>query len=423
MFPEFSRSRRMDSFQAHVIETDCKYDIILGRQELTKFAIDMSFSDLTIKFANVCRPMTNTAALKTVTTDALGYELYFDLLLEEDDNDDVFASEIKPSDYHEVNVKQVADSCEHLSPVQQKDLCKVLAKFQKLFSGKLGHYPHMKVHLDLQDNAVPSHKRAYPVPKSNMDVFKNELDNLVEHCVLERTGRSEWASPIFVVPKKDGRVRWVSDFRALNKYIKRKVYPMPRINEILARRSGYKFFTKIDISMQYYTFELDDESSELCTIATPFGLYKYKRLPMGICQSPDVAQEIMELVLRDIEELEVYIDDIGLFNTDWKSHLKTVEEVLQRLEDNGFTVNPEKREWGVQETDWLGYWLTPIGLKPWQKKVQAILNMIKPENLTQLPATILYRIRQLLSRPVATTCPYTRPVSQTHGYKSIRLER
>jgi hypothetical protein len=133
MLPEFSRSRRIDSFQARIIETPCKYDIILGRQELTKFAIDLSFSDQTIKFADVYRPMVNTQSLNTVTPDALATELLLDLMLEDtedNDNDDAFtASEIKPSDYHEVQVKAVAESCEHLSPEKQEDLFRILSKY------------------------------------------------------------------------------------------------------------------------------------------------------------------------------------------------------------------------------------------------------------------------------------------------------
>ena len=103
----------------------------------------------------------------------------------------------------------------------------------------------------------------YAVPYAHLKVFKEELNPLVAIGVLSHTGASDWAAGTFIIPKKDNRVRWISDFRALNKAIRRKKYPLPRIQDILNRRSVYKFFTKINISMQYYSFILDDESSDL----------------------------------------------------------------------------------------------------------------------------------------------------------------
>ena len=143
--------------------------------------------------------------------------------------------------------------------------------------------------------------------------------------------------------------------------------------------------TKINVSMQYYTFLLDNESKEACTFATPFGLYRYLRLPMGVSTSPDIVQEAMENLLRDVlEEIEVYIDSIAIFSNDWKGHMALVRKVLMKLQEAGFTVNPLKCEFAVQETDFLGYWMTPQGVKPMQKKVDAIIKMNRPMNISEL---------------------------------------
>jgi hypothetical protein len=118
----------------------------------------------------------------------------------------------------------VAQQQKHLTPSQRQDLAVLLLKYPKLFSGKLGRYPHRKVHLELRKDAQPTRCRPYPVPKHHQKVFKEKLDNLCTLGVLLRCGASKWLTPSFIIPKKDSRVRWISDFRELNKHIKRKVY-------------------------------------------------------------------------------------------------------------------------------------------------------------------------------------------------------
>jgi hypothetical protein len=115
--------------------------------------------------------------------------------------------------------------------------------------------------------------------------------------------------------------------------------------------------------MQYFTFELDKESQDLCTNITSFSKYKYLRLPMGLI--PVIAQAAMENVLSDIEDADVYIDDVSAFSSDWDHHVNLLANLSHQLRRNGFTINPLKFDLAIKDTDWLGYWLTPQGLKPW----------------------------------------------------------
>ena len=208
----------------------------------------------------------------------------------------------------------------HLNKEQQNILKSILDKYNKLFDGGLGHYTKTKIHIDLDPSIQPRHFKPYPIPKIHLPTFKKELDHLVEIGVLEKAGMSAWASPTFITPKKDGRVRWVSDLRYLNTAVKRKQHPIPIIQDVIMRRAGYKYFTKLDLTMQYYALELDEEGKDLCTIITPFGKYRYRRLPMGLKISPDVAQSIMEEILGDLD-IEVYIDDIAIFSNNYDEHM------------------------------------------------------------------------------------------------------
>jgi hypothetical protein len=111
---------------------------------------------------------------------------------------------------------------------------------------------------------------------------------------------------------------------------------------------------------------------------------------MGLKCSPDIDHAAMENVLSDIKDADIYINDVGAFSSDWDHHVKLLATILHWLCKNGFTINPLKGEWAVKETNWLGYWLTPRCLKPWKKKIDAILHMDCLHNATELRMFIGY---------------------------------
>ena len=156
-----------------------------------------------------------------------------------DDTDETeekeFASNILPSKYEKVEIDQVIKEQTHLDNDQKKNIKHTLEQYPILFNGQLSKYQKRKIHLELKPNAKPFHSEAYTVPHVQLPFYKEELDHLQKMGVLKQTGESEWAAGSFTTLKKDGRVRWVSDFRELNKYIQRKVYPLPGIQDVLKK--------------------------------------------------------------------------------------------------------------------------------------------------------------------------------------------
>ena len=385
--PEFDKNRKIDNQKALIFDQECRYDLILGADFLTKTGMNIMYQNGNIEWFENTIPMRNPhdIDLKEYLAMADAIEIQNEeTVLGSDWLDCYLTAPILDAKYEQVDIKDVAQKQTHLTVVQQNKLGVILEKHQKLFDGTLGIYPHKKFHIEIEKNAKPVHARAYSIPRIHLETFKKELGHLCNIGVLSRQGTSQWACGTFIIPKKDGRVRWISDLRALNKVVVRHQYPLPIISDILKKRKGYLFFSKLDVSMQYYTFELDEESKDLCTIITPFGKYRYNRLPMGLKCSPDIAQEVMENIFRDLDDCDCYIDDVGCFSQNYDDHIKLLDTVLERLKINGFTINPLKCEWAVKETDWLGYWLTPTGLKPWKKKIDAVLKMEAPKNIKQL---------------------------------------
>ena len=203
--------------------------------------------------------------------------------------------------------------------------------------------------------------------------------------VLECAPQSEWIHGTFIIPKKDVSTHWISDLHSLNMSLICKVYPIPKITELLYKHQGYKYKTILEFSDHHYTFVIKENCRHLLTTTMPFGLYQYKRLPQGISIGPDIAQEAMENLLHEFLEWVIcYFDDIVLFSDSWDKHIDLINKVCTIIKKARFKVNPNKCNWAKQEVEFLGYLITLNGLKPLWSKINAIFAMMKPENLKQL---------------------------------------
>jgi hypothetical protein len=235
---EFDKTKRICGTKAHVFDAKCNYDVILGRDVYSDIGVMLNFETNTVKW------MDREIAMKPRDHWKDRENFFVSLTKDSDLNEleeepEAFILDAK---YEKQTGKEIADHQKHLSQFERQGLIKVLEKYDTLFDGTMGLYPHEKVHLDLEPDSVPVHVKPYSVPLIQEDAFKKELQHSLDIGVSQRCGPTEWASPAFIIPKKDaGRVRWISDLWELNKCLKRKVYPLPLIQDIINKRVERSF--------------------------------------------------------------------------------------------------------------------------------------------------------------------------------------
>ncbi len=130
-----------------------------------------------------------------------------------------------------------------------------------------------------------------------------EIQRLSDLGVLEWQPSSDWAAPLFIQPKKNKTVCFLTNFGEVNKRLVRKPFPIPKISTLLQEVEGFSYATALDLNMGYYTISLDPDRSKICTIIFPWGKYSYKILPMGIAGSLDIFQEKMSNLMATLEFL------------------------------------------------------------------------------------------------------------------------
>ena len=251
--------------------------------------------------------------------------------------------------------------------------------FADVFTG-LGCLPGTH-HITTSEDAIPVQHACRKVPFPLQGKLKEELDKMEQMQVITKIDQpTDWVSSLCVVDKKNGKLRVCLDPRDLNRAIKRQHYKLPSRAEITAHFAGAKFFSKLDASSGFWQIKLDDASSELCTFITPFGRYRFLRLPFGISSAPEVYHKIIHDLFSEVPGVNTMMDDIIVWGSTREEHDQNLRQVLEIAERNNLKLNREKCEFGVRKLTFIGDVISDQGVLPDPKKVSAILNMQKPQN-------------------------------------------
>ncbi|XP_065176300.1 uncharacterized protein K02A2.6-like [Sycon ciliatum] len=242
------------------------------------------------------------------------------------------------------------------------------------------------VKIELRPDAKPYNcVNARRVPIHIRLKVRRELERMETEGVITKVEQpTDWCAPMVPVLKPNGNVRVCVDLKKLNASVKREHFPLPTVDDTLAKLNGSTIFSTLDTASGFWQIPLSEEASMFTTFITPFGRFKFERLPFGITSAPEIFQRRLQQLLGDIPNVAVFIDDIIVYAATMSEHDAALEAVKQRLIDAGLTLNPDKCRFRRTSLKYLGHQISDKGVNPDPAKLEAIEKLTVPSDVDEL---------------------------------------
>ena len=225
-----------------------------------------------------------------------------------------------------------------------------------------------------------------PINPGLTDALQEQITTWLKDGVIRSGGVSPWNFPLLPVRKKNGKWRWVVDFRMLNSVTRKDSFPIPNIVELISYLRKSKFFTSLDLAQAFHSIpvrEVDREKLSFCALDK---FFQFCRMPFGLTSAPNTWARLVTKVLDEIPktQLIVFFDDLLVHSANLDEHLSTLKRVMKLLQEAGLRLNMEKTDWIKTEVKFLGHIISDKGISVPSEFTQIIKDWPLPETLKQL---------------------------------------